>query len=48
MRDLILPLLIFFLVCVLGLSALWFLLEPLGPPAGYERVKPVKHVGIGG
>ena len=48
MRDLITALLIFLLVALLGLAALWFLVEPLGPPAGYERAQPFRHPGIGG
>lgn len=48
MRSLVQALLVFLAIVGLGLAALWFLVEPTGPPPGYERLKPIHHPGIGG
>ena len=48
MRDLIIAFTWFVLILSAGIVAVWVLVEPMGPPAGYERPSPVRHLGIGG
>ena len=48
MRDLIIAFTWFVLILIAGLAAVWVLVEPMGPPAGYERPAPYRHPGIGG